>query len=197
MLATNNILSLPVSVNCAILGYAAAGGALTLISKLHGGKAPLPSALYFVSLFALFRTASPYLLSFCSAGTAAMSLRDFILYGAEVLLWIVFAILMIAPLRNLFAADGQKHGGKLTAFFCILLAFGMLFPNQQLFIIPIPVPIKAKWLIIGYFALEMVLALVAKGDGVAHIAHLGGMIFGFLLILYWRKHTPNNGYFGR
>ena len=87
--------------------------------------------------------------------------------------------------------------GASGAVYGILLAFGMLFPNQQLFIIPIPVPIKAKWLIIGYFALELVLALIAKGDGVAHIAHLGGMIFGFLLILYWRKHTPNNGYFGR
>ncbi|MBO4590101.1 MAG: rhomboid family intramembrane serine protease [Bacteroidaceae bacterium] len=87
--------------------------------------------------------------------------------------------------------------GASGAVYGILLAFAMLFPNQQLFIIPIPVPIKAKWLIIGYFVLELVLALVAKGDGVAHIAHLGGMVFGFLLILYWRKHPSGNGYFRR
>ena len=55
--------------------------------------------------------------------------------------------------------------GASGAVYGILLAFAMLFPNQQLFIIPIPVPIKAKWLIIGYFVLELVLALVAKGDG--------------------------------
>ena len=78
--------------------------------------------------------------------------------------------------------------GASGAVYGILLAFGMLFPNQQLFIIPIPVPIKAKWLIIGYFVLELALAFLAKGDHVAHFAHLGGMIFGFLLIIYWRKH---------
>ena len=78
--------------------------------------------------------------------------------------------------------------GASGAVYGILLAFGMLFPNERMFIIPIPIPIKAKWLIIGYFVIELVSAMSGPGDGIAHMAHLGGMIFGFLLIRYWRKH---------
>jgi membrane associated rhomboid family serine protease len=50
----------------------------------------------------------------------------------------------------------------------------------------IPIPIKAKWMVIGYGVIELVLGLSAASDGVAHFAHLGGMIFGLLLILYWK-----------
>ncbi|MBP1540820.1 MAG: rhomboid family intramembrane serine protease [Prevotella sp.] len=78
--------------------------------------------------------------------------------------------------------------GASGAVYGILLAFGMIFPNERIFIIPIPFPIKAKWLIVGYFVLEIVQAMSGPGDGVAHMAHLGGMVFGFLLIRYWQKH---------
>src|SRR5574344_67352 len=77
--------------------------------------------------------------------------------------------------------------GASGAIYAILLAFGMLYPNEKMFIIPIPVPIKAKWFVMGYIAIELVLAQSSPGDGVAHYAHLGGMLFGFLLIRYWRK----------
>lgn len=83
--------------------------------------------------------------------------------------------------------------GASGAIFGILLAFGMLFPNERLFIIPIPFPIKAKWLVIGYGALELVQAF-GYNDGVAHFAHLGGMIFGYFLIRYWTKHPGRSGY---
>lgn len=84
--------------------------------------------------------------------------------------------------------------GASGAVYAVLLAFGMLFPNQQLFIIPIPVPIKAKYFVIGYALLELYLGLSNKAsDNVAHFAHLGGMIFGFVLIMYWRKKNRNNG----
>lgn len=84
--------------------------------------------------------------------------------------------------------------GASGAVYAVLLAFGMLFPNQQLFIIPIPVPIKAKYFVIGYALLELYLGLSNKAsDNVAHFAHLGGMIFGFILIMYWRKKNRNNG----
>ncbi len=83
--------------------------------------------------------------------------------------------------------------GASGAVFGILLAFGMLFPDERLFIIPFPFPIKAKWLVIGYGALEVVQAFGAS-DGVAHFAHLGGMIFGFFLIRYWSKHPGGSGY---
>ena len=66
----------------------------------------------------------------------------------------------------------------------------MTFPDVKVFIIPIPFPVKAKWLIIGYAVIEVTSAMAMPGDGVAHLAHLGGMVVGFFLIRYWRK---NNG----
>lgn len=81
--------------------------------------------------------------------------------------------------------------GASGAVFGILLAFGMLFPNTPLMIIPLPVPIKAKWLVIGYGVLELYLGLTQSNSSVAHFAHLGGMIFGFILIKYWNKRTRN------
>lgn len=85
--------------------------------------------------------------------------------------------------------------GASGAVYGILLAFGMLFPNQEMFLFPIPFPIKAKVFVIGYAVLELLMGFGASGDGVAHFAHLGGMIFGFLLIIYWRNKNKNNGRF--
>jgi len=77
--------------------------------------------------------------------------------------------------------------GASGAVYGILLGYGMTFPDNQLFIIPIPVPIKAKWLVIGYVAIELLLGLRASAaDNVAHFAHLGGMLAGFLILLYWK-----------
>lgn len=80
--------------------------------------------------------------------------------------------------------------GASGAVYAILLAFGMLFPNQQMFIFPLPVPIKAKYFVIGYALIELYAGFAnSAGDNVAHFAHLGGMVFGFILIMYWRKRT--------
>lgn len=83
--------------------------------------------------------------------------------------------------------------GASGAIYGILLAFGMLFPNESLFIIPIPFPIKAKYFVAGYIVLELFQGVAnSSGDNVAHFAHLGGMIFGFILIMYWKKKKRNN-----
>jgi membrane associated rhomboid family serine protease len=82
--------------------------------------------------------------------------------------------------------------GASGAVYGILLAFGMIFPNERIFIFPLPVPIKAKWFVCGYVALELFMAMSSSGDGVAHMAHLGGMLFGFLLIRYWNKHPDSS-----
>ncbi|MDO5571379.1 MAG: rhomboid family intramembrane serine protease [Bacteroidales bacterium] len=84
--------------------------------------------------------------------------------------------------------------GASGAVFGILLAFGMLFPNAQLYMMFIPVPIKAKYFVIGYGILELFLGVGNfSGDNVAHFAHLGGMIFGYILIKIWKKQDFNNG----
>jgi hypothetical protein len=105
------------------------------------------------------------------------------------------------PLSEVFTV-GQQVSHQLNswmtigasgAVYAILLAFGMIFPNERIFIFPLPIPIKAKWFVCGYAAIELFSAIGSSGDGVAHMAHLGGMLFGFLMIRYWNSH-PDSSY---
>ncbi len=82
--------------------------------------------------------------------------------------------------------------GASGAIYGILLAFGMIFPEERIFIFPLPIPIKAKWFVLIYAGVELFSAFNNSGDGVAHLAHLGGMLFGFILIRYWKRH-PYSG----
>lgn len=86
--------------------------------------------------------------------------------------------------------------GASGAIYAILLAFGMLFPNERIFIFPLPIPIKAKWFVCIYIVIELFSAMATTGDNVAHFAHLGGMLFGYFMIRYWRNN-PGGGSFGR
>lgn len=86
--------------------------------------------------------------------------------------------------------------GASGAIYGVLLAFGMLFPEERLFIFPLPLPIKAKWFVCIYIVVELLSALGTSNSSVAHFAHLGGMLFGWLLIRYWRNN-PGGGSFGR
>ncbi len=77
--------------------------------------------------------------------------------------------------------------GASGAVFGILLGFGMLFPNSLIYLY-FAIPVKAKYFVIGYGAIELFLGFSNnEGDNIAHFAHLGGMIFGYFLILYWKK----------
>lgn len=77
--------------------------------------------------------------------------------------------------------------GASGALYGILMAFGLTWPDQRIFIFPIPIPIKAKWLICGSIALELFSAMSTTNDGVAHVAHLGGMLFGYILFRHWKR----------
>lgn len=78
--------------------------------------------------------------------------------------------------------------GASGAIFGVLVAFGYTFPNTEMILIPIPFPIKAKWLVIGYVLLELFLGISpTKGDDVAHFAHLGGALVGFITVFIWNK----------
>ncbi len=79
--------------------------------------------------------------------------------------------------------------GASGAVFGLLLAFGVLFPNTELMLLFPPIPIKAKYFVLAYGAIELYLAIKQPGDSVAHAAHLGGMLFGYILLRYWRKTT--------
>lgn len=94
-----------------------------------------------------------------------------------------------------YAKMGVPVVGASGAVFGLLLAFGMLFPNTELMMIFLPIPIKAKYFVIGYGALELYQGIANNpGDNVAHFAHLGGMLFGFFLIKYWNKKNRNTFY---
>lgn len=89
---------------------------------------------------------------------------------------IVQGMAMNIDMWNTVGASGAVYG--------ILLAFGMIFPNEHMFIFPLPVPIKAKLFVIGYAVIELLMA--RSNDGVAHYAHLGGMLVGLVILLLWK-----------
>jgi membrane associated rhomboid family serine protease len=102
---------------------------------------------------------------------------------------------VIYSASDLFALKAEYLNRFITvgasgAVFGLLLAFGMLFPNMPLFIMFIPIPIKAKYFVIVYGLLELmggIISVSGSDDGIAHFAHLGGMLFGYILIKIWNK----------
>lgn len=85
--------------------------------------------------------------------------------------------------------------GASGACYGVLLAFGMLYPNERIMLLIPPIPMKAKYFVAGYAAIELVSAYTSN-DNVAHFAHLGGMLFGWLLLRYWRRKAQNAPRFG-
>jgi len=78
--------------------------------------------------------------------------------------------------------------GASGAVFGLLLAFGWIFPNQELYVMFIPIPIKAKYFVFFYGIVELFMGVAQfSGDSIAHFAHLGGMLFGAILIIIWKK----------
>ncbi|MBQ6957323.1 MAG: rhomboid family intramembrane serine protease [Bacteroidales bacterium] len=90
-------------------------------------------------------------------------------------------VLLSQPLSNIptVGASGAIYG--------LLLGFGMLYPNYVLTLVFPPVSLKAKWFVIIFAAIELLTGILGTHDGVAHFAHLGGMLFGLILILIWKK----------
>lgn len=78
--------------------------------------------------------------------------------------------------------------GASGAIYGVLIGFAMLYPQARLTLIFPPIPMTAKWLVIIFAAIELFSGINGIQDGVAHFAHLGGMLFGWLLIRWWRKH---------
>jgi membrane associated rhomboid family serine protease len=92
-------------------------------------------------------------------------------------------------IKSLYILLNTPTVGASGAIFGVLLAFGVLFPNTQLMLLIPPIPIRAKYFVMFYGALELFFAVTQPGSNIAHAAHLGGMLFGYILIRYWRKTT--------
>ena len=84
--------------------------------------------------------------------------------------------------------------GASGAIFGLLLAFGMLHPNVMIMLLIPPIPMKAKWFVLIYGLLELYFIILSPNDGVAHFAHLGGMFFGWLLLLLWSRRDRSRYY---
>lgn len=105
-------------------------------------------------------------------------------------------LLHLSP-ADRFALNGMTTVGASGSVYGILLAFGLTYPEERMFVFPLPIPLKAKWFVCIYIAIELYMAMSQRGDGVAHVAHLGGMLFGYLLIRMWRRHSSSfNGWDG-
>ena len=117
---------------------------------------------------------------------------QFYLLAAEQIQGFTLSQTMLVVNANAMFLNAWTTVGASGAIYGILLAFGMLYPEERLFIFPLPVPIKAKWFVLIYAAIELFMAFSTTGDGVAHLAHLGGMVVGFFLIRYWRRRPDIN-----
>jgi membrane associated rhomboid family serine protease len=172
---------------------------------LHGGWMHI-----IFNMFALF--------SFGSIIEYNMTSKRFVMFyflcglGGLAGQWIVQAIEVYNYTGSFFIPDefvpasaevAQKLGqiyyssmvGASGAIFGVLIAFGMLYPNAELMMMFIPVPVKAKYVIPGYILLSLYLGISQfSGDNVAHFAHLGGGLLGFILIKMWRLQSPRNLY---
>ena len=146
---------------------------LVSYSFLHGGLGHL-----FFNMFALWM--------FGAQIENTWGSRRFLIYYGVCVIGAALAQLAVA------AATGMNYYtiGASGGVFGILLAFGLMFPNQRIMLIFPPIPMKAKYFVIGYGVLEFFLATSGTQPGVANWAHLAGMATGFLLITYWHGGLP-------
>lgn len=118
------------------------------------------------------------------------------LWGGRRYLQFYFASVLTAALTQLVVGllvGGAPTVGASGGLFGLLLAFGMMFPNRIIMPLFPPIPMKAKTFVMVFGGLELLFGVTGTASGVAHFAHLGGMLGGFLMMRYWRGQPP----FGR
>ena len=137
---------------------------------LHGGWAHL-----FFNMFAFYMFGLPI--------ERAWGTQRFVVFYVVCLIGAGLVQLLVAHISG----EIYPTIGASGAVFGILLAFGMMYPNTRLMLLFPPIPVKAKWFVLGYGVLTLVMGITGTMAGVAHFAHLGGMLFGLILILYWGR----------
>ena len=139
---------------------------------MHGGIGHL-----FFNMFAL--------VIFGSALERVWGAKKFLQYyiSCGIGAFVIFQLIAGGPYVTVIGASGAVYG--------LLLGFGMLFPNTEIMLLIPPIPIKAKYFVVIYGLLELFSAISNNSDGVAHVAHLGGMLIGYILIKRWQKSRNN------
>lgn len=95
-------------------------------------------------------------------------------------------------LKRSFSAWNVPAVGASGAIYGVLVAFGIMFPNIELMLIFLPIPIKAKYFIPALILIDLYLGVTGAATGIAHFAHLGGALFGFIIAWYWKKNSFDN-----
>ncbi len=110
--------------------------------------------------------------------------------------WIQMQSLISKAAEGSSAAMASIHAMKMTptvgasgAIYGVLMGYAMLYPDSVLTLIFPPISLKAKWFVLIFAAIELLTGVTGTGGGIAHFAHLGGLIFGFLLMWYWKKNN--------
>ena len=157
---------------------------------MHGGFAHIFFNMYAVYMFGsvLERQwgTKKFLLFYFVSGLGAALVHT----GVE---WLQMQYWMGAVAEGNVNAVASIHALKVTptvgasgAVFGLLMGYAMLYPDSIMGLVFPPITMKAKWFVLIYAAIELVTGVTGTADGIAHFAHLGGLIFAFVLIMYWR-----------
>lgn len=160
---------------------------------MHGGFVHLFFNMYSLVIFGVVLEqiwgSKKFLFYYMVTGLGAAAIHSFVLYLDASSLASAANAGNFAASQNLGILMETPTVGASGAVYGVLLAYGMLFPNNVLQLLFPPVALKAKWFVLIFGAIELVLGLSNSGGEVAHFAHLGGMIFGYILIRYWKKNN--------
>lgn len=115
------------------------------------------------------------------------------IWGGKKFLFFYMACGLAAAVAQLFLSNAPAVGAS-GAIMGLFAAFAYLFPNTELFMFPIPFPIKAKYAVAGMAAIDLFGGVYPAGSNIAHFAHLGGVLMGFILVLYWNKTNKQTFY---
>ena len=130
-----------------------------------------------------------FFLYYMVTGLGAAALHSLVLYFDYTSQVAAFEAKNQYALQNIQNLLMTPTVGASGAVYGVLLAYGMLFPNNVLQLIFPPVALKAKWFVLIFGGIELLLGVSNTGGNIAHFAHLGGMLFGFFLIRYWKKNN--------
>jgi len=159
---------------------------------MHGGFWHIFFNMYSLLIFGMVVEkvlgSKRFLIFYFVTGLGAVALH----LGVEYVQAQVFAASNVNNYNNLLLTPTLGASG---AIYGVLIAYAMLFPDSVLTLIFPPIPLKAKWWVLIFAGIELFTGVTGTVDGVAHFAHLGGMLFGFLLILYWKKTGKINRYY--
>lgn len=158
---------------------------------MHGGFWHILFNMYTLYIFgsALERVWGPkkFLIFYFVTGIGAAAIHT----GVE---WIQMQSWITQAAEGSQSALVSIHQLKMTptlgasgAIYGVLMGYALLYPDSMLVLFFPPIPIKAKWMVLIFAAIELVTGVTGTGGGIAHFAHLGGLIFGFILIRFWKK----------